>query len=261
MEDFESNRHAFIGKMKQEIKKSDHLGKYIFEDSLILKFLRARKFEVSDSLELLDKYVTAIQKHSNLFSSVEKVRKLYENDFINVLPMRNVSSEAVCITKLGKWDPNQCDFTTAVAATVNNYERATMSESTQINGVITILDMKGIGWAHLSRISLREAKLLSEITEQTLPVMFKKIFVVTESYVTKVAFSLFRPFLSKNFKQRITFIGNDFAQLHQIVSPDILPPDYGGTALATHSMSWFEKIKKVDAEMVKSWDKFRNRVE
>jgi retinaldehyde-binding protein 1 len=114
--------------------------------------------------------------------------------------------------------------------------------------------MSGFGWKQLKSYGPFQAKRTAEVTEKIMPIKFKEIHVIHESYLARMAYSLMKNFLSEEFGQKIHFHGSDLTKLHQVVSPEILPPELGGLLpQAFDTKQWFKHLLACDSKLIKYW--------
>lgn len=114
--------------------------------------------------------------------------------------------------------------------------------------------MTGFGWKQLKSYGPFQAKKTAEVTEKIMPIKFKEIHVIHESYLARMAYALMKNFLSHDFGQKIHFHGKDLTKLHQIVSPEILPEQFGGTLpQAFDAKLWFNHLLTYDSFLDQYW--------
>lgn len=80
--------------------------------------------------------------------------------------------------------------------------------------------MRNSGTRQLLGVTLESIKLAAEMTERALPIRFEKIHVVHQNKVASIVYSIAKPFLSEDLRQRIVFHGDNLEQLHKEVSPN-----------------------------------------
>lgn len=113
--------------------------------------------------------------------------------------------------------------------------------------------MSGFGWKQLKSYGPFQAKRTAEVTEKIMPIKFKEIHVIHESYLARMAYNLMKGFLSEDFGQKIHFHGSDLSKLHSIVSPDILPKELGGRKGSFDASQWFQHLLAHDSSLLRYW--------
>lgn len=116
--------------------------------------------------------------------------------------------------------------------------------------------MTGFGWKQLKHYGPFQAKKTAEVTEKIMPARFNEIHVINESYLARMAYTLVKNFLSDDFTNKIHFHGSDLSQLHNVVSPEILPKEIGGKKENFSSKLWFEKLIQSEAALQALWNKY-----
>lgn len=86
-----------------------------------------------------------------------------------------------------------------------------------------------------------------------MPIKFKEIHVIHESYLARMAYALMKNFLSQDFGQKIHFHGSDLSHLHQVVDKNILPKELGGSKGSFDAGQWFEQLVKHDTHLNQYW--------
>ncbi|RWS18106.1 hypothetical protein B4U80_06941, partial [Leptotrombidium deliense] len=78
------------------------------------------------------------------------------------------------------------------------------------------------------------------------------------NYITDIMYKMAKPFLSKEFKENIRFIGYDYTELHELVPIEILPPEYGGTAEPREHSWFYKKLADFESKLLDYWKPFKN---
>lgn len=143
-----------------------------------------------------------------------------------------------------------------MAASIASLETAVLDEVTQINGFVCVLDMSDFGWSQLRRFGPSQAKKMVHIIDECLPIRFKAIHVIHESTLADIAFTILKPFLSEELREKITFHGSDKSALHSMVPKDVLPIEFGGHNTESISEQWFEQIVSSEPYLTKSREMF-----
>ena len=80
--------------------------------------------------------------------------------------------------------------------------------------------------------------------ENAMPIRLKSLNFVNGSVILDMLYAIMRPFMKAKFRQRVSLLGKNYAYLHKIIDPSILPSDYGGTGedLDRRATTWWKSI-------------------
>lgn len=67
--------------------------------------------------------------------------------------------------------------------------------------------------------------------------------------------TLMKPFVSEEMKQKLIFYGTDFSKLKEVIDESMLPQELGGTRLDTMPHD-AELITRLDAQIKDLWTKY-----
>ncbi|KAJ8336792.1 hypothetical protein SKAU_G00380120 [Synaphobranchus kaupii] len=223
----------YLLKLRQKAGQEDILCEHLaLSDNFLIRFLRARDFDVDLSLKLLINYHRWRREcpeiSANLHSS--SVLGLLQNNYHGVLKSRDASGSRVLIYRIGQWNPK--DFTAYEVFRVSliTSELIVQETDTQRNGLKAIFDLQGWCFAHAFQINASLAKKISAVLTDSFPLKVRGIHLVNEPLLFRPVFAMIRPFLPDKIKQRVHMHGSSFlCSLCQHFPHSILPPEYGGT--------------------------------
>lgn len=145
-------------------------------------------------------------------------------------------------------------------------ENAIRDPCTQIGGLVVLLDMSGLGFAHAKFLSPHLAKRTVEVVQEAFPMRFKAFHILHEPFYFDAILAVLRPFLKDKIRKRVSFIlhildiilkildfkdffplqivthGSDLSSLHRHIPKEILPVEYGGLQPAFDNTKWREQI-------------------
>ncbi|XP_054157866.1 alpha-tocopherol transfer protein-like [Oppia nitens] len=234
----------------REIVQNEELLNSQSDDAFLLRYLRARMFDYDKALHLIKQYYYLMANNPELFVPPKQLKCVFDSQTMCVLPKKCRSGEAVYAIRAGRWNPRKFNFDSLVAASIVTLEKAAIDEVVQINGLLCVIDMTDFGWSQLRRFGPSQAKKMVHIIDECLPIRFKAIHIVHESTLADIAFTILKPFLSEELRQKITFHGSDLTQLHQILAPDILPKEFGGQSGAINCEQWFDEIMSSESYLM-----------
>uniref|UniRef100_A0A4W4EYJ0 CRAL/TRIO N-terminal domain-containing protein n=1 Tax=Electrophorus electricus TaxID=8005 RepID=A0A4W4EYJ0_ELEEL len=181
-------------------------------DNFLIRFLRARDFDVELSLKLLINYHKWRQECPEISANLRpsSVIGLLKNNYHGALRSRDHAGSRVLIYRIGQWNPKEFTAYEVFRVSLITSELIVREVETQRNGLKAIFDLQGWCFAHAFQINPSLAKKISCVL--TVGIHFHG-----SSYMTS---------LSEHFPKAI------------------LPPEYGGTGLSMEEVcqEWTENI-------------------
>ena len=126
-------------------------------------------------------------------------------------------------------------------------------------GAVYVLDGENYRLKHLLKLSPIFAKKIFMCTMDALPIKIKEIHIVNPPFVIDSLIAFIKPFMKEKIFNRLHF-HKDVTALHEYISRDFLPEEYGGTAgkLKLHwdkylaacedFKPWFKEQEKIKAD-------------
>ncbi|AWP04711.1 putative alpha-tocopherol transfer protein [Scophthalmus maximus] len=210
-----------------------------FSRGFLVKFLRARDFDVELSLKLLLNYQRWRRESPEISRclSPSSVLGLLNASYHAVLPQRDHAGSRVLIYRIGQWNPKDWSAFQVFRVSLMTSEIISMETETQRRGLKVIFDLQGWSLGHAWQINPSLARKISSVLSDSFPLKVRGIHLVNEPMFFWPVFAMIRPFLPDKIKQRIHMHGSDFHDsLSDFFSPALLPPDYGGEGPAIDDM-------------------------
>uniref|UniRef100_A0A182P2T2 CRAL-TRIO domain-containing protein n=1 Tax=Anopheles epiroticus TaxID=199890 RepID=A0A182P2T2_9DIPT len=110
-----------------------------------------------------------------------------------------------------------------------NIEASLMDPLVQVNGIRIIFDFDGLSMSHVAQASPKHAMVSLQWIQKCCPLQLKSIHIVNNSMLFNVLFTIFKPFISKELRDKMHFHNRDYSGLTKCISAKCLPPAYGGT--------------------------------
>ncbi|XP_002735743.1 alpha-tocopherol transfer protein-like [Saccoglossus kowalevskii] len=198
----------------------------------LLGFLRARKFDIDRSFKLLENWCRVRVEMKEVFSDYRPstAKELIQDGVFFSLSTRDSEGRLISISRPGKWNPKNSTVWELMKVSVMAGDINMMDEETQINGVVLILDMGGIGMRHITQFGPRLAmKVAPLMSSDTFPQRVGSINVLNESGFFDGMYAILKPFLKEKIRKRFFIHGDDLSKLHSKVSSSLLPGEYGGS--------------------------------
>lgn len=202
-----------------------------FSDGFLIKFLRARDFDVELSLKLLLNYQRWRKESPEISTclSPSSVLGLLNTSYHAVLPQRDHTGSRVLIYRIGQWNPKDWTVFQVFRVSLMTSEIIATETETQRRGVKVIFDLQGWSLGHALQINPSLARKISSVLSDSFPLKVRGIHLVNEPMFFRPVFTMIRPFLPDKIKQRIHMHGADFHDtLSDFFSAPVLPPEYGG---------------------------------
>ncbi|XP_078584938.1 alpha-tocopherol transfer protein-like [Branchiostoma floridae x Branchiostoma japonicum] len=225
-----STRLAMVEALRERIQQSPDLC-IPDDDHILLRFLRARYFDVEQAFKLLEKYHKWRAQSPEICSNMRpsSVRGLLEAGYHAALPGRDQDGRKVMFYRIGKWDPYQFSAYEVFRVSMISSEKIIQEEDTQVHGIAMIADLAGLSFSHAYQIGPRVAKKIGSITTDAFPIRVKEIHLLNQPMLFDAIFAIIKPFMSEKMRNRIHLHGPKTETLLQYVDRDALPPEYGGT--------------------------------
>lgn len=199
------------------------------DDAFLLRFMRARKFDLDRALALLKRYYEVRNEYLDMFSDFKPstVKQVYDDQVVTRLPGTDPNGSAIIYVRPGKWNTEKYAIMDVMKANVLQLDKTLQEEAVQINGVIVIVNLKEVGWQHLKNMNPFVAKRFTSVLQDALPCRLKGIHYVNVPQIFDTVFSLIRQFLKKKVQERVK-ISAQPDYLLDLLGADVLPDDLGG---------------------------------
>ncbi|XP_006817785.1 alpha-tocopherol transfer protein-like [Saccoglossus kowalevskii] len=242
-------RHEFIKALREKTKTREDI-KFRDDDKFLLRFLRARKFNLDKAFKNLVRYYEIQIDYPEVFSDLRpsSLKHVYDQHLSCVTPVKDTNGAIVGINALGKWDPDRCSYVDTVKAAVISSEYLLEDERIQINGVVTILDFADLATKHSAYIMPSNAKMMMTILQSILPLRFKAMHYVNTPPLFETGYKIYQAFMSAKMRKRTHLHSDELGSLHEYVPSACLPCDYGGV------LPELSTISRENSEKLFSWE-------
>ena len=225
----EDTRPKMLAVLREKIQEE---GRYEvpLRKAFLLKILRSGGFKAEDAMKVLESYVLQLNKYRDRYyknACPTKIGSFVGENTHMILPHRDKFGRRVYIYRPGKWNPDSIVFDDVFCLGYMFSELISVEPKTQVAGVTVISDAGGFSFKALRNISLEDAKNSADFLQNSFPLWFHQFHVINAPSIFIMAYNLFKPFLAKEVKDRVTF-HPDLASLHEHIDPEILPEDFGG---------------------------------
>ncbi|XP_053545740.1 alpha-tocopherol transfer protein-like [Bombina bombina] len=214
------------------------------DDSFLLRFLRARKFDYDRALQLLVNYYSCRKGWPEVFNNLRPsaVKPVLDSGFLTVLPNKDAEGRRIVCIRPGQWTPRDFPITENIRAMYLSLEKLVESEETQVNGIVILADYDGVGLSQASHFGPFMAKKVIGILQDGFPIRIKAVNIINEPRIFKGIFAILKPFLKEKIVNRFFLHGSDLNSLHNNVPKSTLPEEYGGTSGKIESSTWSQVL-------------------
>ncbi|CAH1772531.1 unnamed protein product [Owenia fusiformis] len=219
-------------------------------DSFLLRFLRARKFNIQRAFDNIVRYCSIRNEYPDVFDKLSPragpndVKQVLDDGFVTVLPGLDKERRKVLVFRPGRWDPEKYPITMLLRTNIVCIEQLLLDESMQVNGIVIVNDLNGMTMSKAYNIGPTYMKKASAVIQEAMPIRMKGMNMVNEPSVVGYLFGLLKMFLKPKLLDRISFHAYDMKSLHKNIQPEILPEEYEGTAGPLNNKEWIETLNK-----------------
>ncbi|KAM4606305.1 clavesin-1-like [Polymixia lowei] len=225
--------HQEIQQVRDMIVTRPDIGFLRTDDDFILRFLRARKFDQTETFRLLAQYFQFRQQNLDMFQSFKVddpgIKRALMDGFPGVLEAPDQHGRKILILFASNWDQGRNSFTDILRAILLSLEVLIENPELQINGFILIIDWSNFSFKQASKLTPNILKLAIEGLQDSFPARFGGIHFVNQPWYIHAMYTIIKPFLKDKTRKRIFLHGNNLNSLHQLIHPECLPSEFGGT--------------------------------
>lgn len=222
----------YVSSLRQAALQAPELsGLRPLSHGFLLKFLRARDFDVELALKLLLNYERWRVDSPDISSclSPQSVLGLLREDYHAVLPQRDHSGSRVLLYRIGQWNPKDWSAIQVFRVSLMTSELIARETQTQRRGIKVIFDLQGWCLGHALQVTPSLARKISSVLSDSFPVKVRGIHLLNVPLFFRPVFSMIRPFLPDKIRQRIHMHSSDYTDsLADFFCAPVLPMEYGG---------------------------------
>uniref|UniRef100_A0A8D2J1F4 SEC14-like protein 2 n=1 Tax=Varanus komodoensis TaxID=61221 RepID=A0A8D2J1F4_VARKO len=211
------------------------------DDYFLLKWLRARCFDLQKSEAMIRKHVQFRKlmdaEHVQEWQAPEVIQKYMAGGTCGF----DLDGSPIWYEMIGHLDAKGLLFSATKQDFIKRKfqdcerTRGTCSEQTQklgrkIETVTIICDAEGLGLKHLWKPGIDMYGELISLLEDNYPESLKRIFIIKAPRLFPVAFNLVKHLLSEDTRKKMVVLGANWKEiLHNHIDPSEIPVHYGGT--------------------------------
>jgi hypothetical protein len=216
-----------------------------FDDHYLLRFLRARKFDLAKTKEMWVNFIKWRKENgvddiaSYVYSEVDEVKKNWPHGYFRTDKLgRPIYIERTGMLKLSQLFQVSTEER-IMKYWIQSYERLTnqiMPICSKVAGrhveqTCTILDLKGGSTKIMSKQVYDFVKLASSIGQNYYPETMGKMYIVNAPLLFSGIWAMMKPWIDEKTRAKIEIIGSKFeAKLLDMIPAENLPDFLGGKA-------------------------------
>ncbi|XP_065760583.1 SEC14-like protein 4 isoform X1 [Muntiacus reevesi] len=211
------------------------------DDHYVLRWLRARDFDLQKSEDMLRKHVE-FRKQQDLDNILEwKPSEVVQRYDAGGLCGYDYEGCPVWFDIIGTMDPKGLLLSASKQELIrkrirvcelllHECEQQSQKLGRRVDTAVMVFDMEGLSLRHLWKPAVEVYQQFFAILEANYPETMKNLIVVRAPKLFPVAFNLVKSFMGEETRRKIVIMGGNWKQeLLKFISPDQLPVEFGGT--------------------------------
>ncbi|XP_013201282.2 alpha-tocopherol transfer protein-like isoform X1 [Amyelois transitella] len=222
---------AALEELRKLLKGESNLAIPINKDEFLMKFLRPCKFYAESAFKRIQAYYKFRRSHPEHCHDLmpSAVRPAFDESIVSILSPRDQHGRRIMVVESGeRWNPRKVSLTEVFRGVQLGLEAAMDEPLTQVNGVISILDMKGLSLTQVMQFTPSFAKMVIDWIQDCVPIRLKAVHIVNQPYVFNMLFAIFKPFMREKLRSRIHFHGTNFESLLSHIDAKATRKRHGG---------------------------------
>ena len=231
----------------EELLKGKHL-----DDAFLLRFFNVRNFDVDATCELIKGYFTMRKEHPEFFQLPSQVFDVFKDQVFTLIPNGKCEGQSILIFQPGNWDPKKYPATLIAAGPVPFFEVLCATHG-EIE-LIEILDFKDVVFRQFFAMPVSLHKLSADLSERAMPVKYSKIHIVNEGKLVDMLWTIMKPFVSEEMKNKLVFHGTDFKSLTESIDSSLVPVHLGGKLKLAPAK--LEDVQEYEEKIKQYWQRY-----
>jgi len=257
-------RKKALRELRDWLKSQNHISGCRSDNSFFLRFLRMKKFEVADTIKVLEKYLKMRCQNPEWFADLNigepKLNQLISDGYCFVLPQRDARGCKVIYSRAAAMDANLFTANDVMRAHLLTFEALLEDEDVQVNGVTYVFDESDVNWSHISIWTPSEVSKAFSCCERALPIRHTEINFVHLPWTMSLVFQFAKSLLSQKLRNRFRTHAN-FDKLSNHVPVSILPAEAGGQVPMSVMIDQWKAVLEERRETILSLDQVEYGIE
>lgn len=257
-------RKKALRELRDWLKSQNHISGCRTDNSFLLRFLRMKKFEVPDTIKVLEKYLKMRCQNPEWFADLNiaepKLNQLISDGYCFVLPERDARGRKVVYSRAAAMDASFFTANDVMRAHLLTFEALLEDEDVQVNGVTYVFDESDVNWSHISIWTPSEVSKAFSCCEKGLPIRHREINFVHLPWTMSLVFQFAKSLLTQKLRDRFRTYAN-FDKLTENVPVSILPAEAGGQVPMAVMIDQWKAVLEERQETILSLDQIEYGIE
>lgn len=221
-------------KQLRELLSDEPLLNYPTDEAFLVKFLRARKYNVERAFDSIKKYFTYRRENPEIFEGLTPDCIPFDvacrqHQLFTVSRKKDPEGRVVFLVNAGMWTTSVCSMNDFFKVDVVHLEHLLLDEEAQIKGFVAVFNLKGLGVYHLAQYTPSVIRKLIQLAQDCFPMRIKAIYIINNPSAFDVLFSIVKLFMKAKLLQRTHLLGYDVDKMRELLPDDLIPEEEGGS--------------------------------
>ncbi|XP_019543278.2 retinaldehyde-binding protein 1 [Aedes albopictus] len=236
----ENSREPALAQLREYIAKHPQIVRCRTDAVFLLRFLRARKFNVQAACEMLDDWLQTGVRAADFYKLKPDEWDRFLDQAIIIPLGSDEQGRMVIICRFGLFDAETVTPEEQIRLATLVLESFLDIDSYQVNGMVLLLDFQGAKMAHFGVWTIPKLKTLISATNDILPIRLKEIHLIQLPKYTTVLVDFCLSVMKPKLQKRVKF-HKSLDELKAAVDSSILPTIYGGSLSLEEANDRFRK--------------------
>ncbi|XP_001808164.2 alpha-tocopherol transfer protein-like [Tribolium castaneum] len=196
----------------------------------LILFLQSCYYDIEAAKKAIDNFFTVRTQCPEIFGAptIETLKRELTVCSINFLPEKTPEGYVVVVMKMIDTRPENYNCVNQINL-MDSIMMLYLHQHGTCNGIVSISDMQGISFGHMTRMNLGAIKKQLFYVQEGAPLRIKGMHHINIVPFTDKLMAMVKPFMKKELTDLLYF-HNSMEGLYKHVPKKILPKEYGGDA-------------------------------